>query len=59
MKALKMGLGIAVGTFVVFTIDEGGVTPDGAIRSLATGVLSAALLALVYAYQARRGRGRV
>jgi high-affinity Fe2+/Pb2+ permease len=54
VKALKMGIGIAIGTFIVFAIDQGGITSNAIWRSVATGILAGLLLAGFYAYQARR-----
>jgi ABC-type uncharacterized transport system permease subunit len=56
VKALKMGLGIAVGAFIIFAIDQGAVTSNVLWRSVAMGTLAGLLLAALHAYQARRRR---
>ena len=58
MKALKIGLGVALGTLLVLAIDQGGVTTNVAIRSAAAGAAAGVILALFYAYQARRARAK-
>ncbi len=59
MKAVKAGLGIALGAFIIFAIDQGGITANVVWRSVATGALAGLLFAAFYAYTARRGQGEV